>query len=118
MHLCYRQLFEKPSHHQQDVRAVWLIELIEEKNIDYHEEFEKIKGDAMLRALPYEIAPLPIDEIKKYVHHHSKMLKQTRKNQKNVLEPLGDIKSDEKESESKRKQRARNKAIIGNNDTH
>ena len=99
-------------HHQQDVRAVWLIKLIEEKNIDHHEEFEKIKGDAMLRALPYEIAPLPIDEIKKYVHH-SKMLKQTRKNQKNVLEPLGNIKSDEKESESKRKQRARNKAIIG-----
>jgi hypothetical protein len=69
-------------HHQQDVRAVWLIELVEEKNINHHEEFEKIKGDAMLRALPYEIAPLPIDEIKKYVHHHSKMLKQTRKNQK------------------------------------
>jgi hypothetical protein len=64
-------------------------------------------------ALPYEIAPLSIDKIKKYVHHHSKMLKQTRKNQKNILELLGNIKSDEKESESKRKQRARNKAIIG-----
>ena len=37
-------------HHQQDVRTVWLIKLVEEKNIDHHEEFEKIKGDAMLRA--------------------------------------------------------------------